>query len=179
MSDSKKTSQSEGNGAENSSAQDASFDVSTDIKKIQEQAEKAKNDYLYLRAEFENYKKHAIKERSDLVKFGSERLAKELLTVLDNFDRALATPLTPESAALFRQGIELTATELKNLLGRHGVAEVATEGVVFDPSVHEALSSEPTDQVPAGHVFRVFQKAYKMHDKLIRPAQVVVAKKPE
>lgn len=179
MSESKKTSPSEGNGADIPSAQESSLDSSADVKKLQEQVEKSKNDYLYLRAEFENYKKHAIKERSDLVKFGSERLAKDLLSVVDNFERALATPVTAENFPVFRQGVELISTDLKNLLGRYGVTEVPTEGVVFDPSSHEALSSEPTDQVPAGHVFRVFQKAYKMHDKLIRPAQVVVAKKPE
>lgn len=174
MSDANKTNPAEGNGAE-----EASFDLSADIKKIQEQAEKSKNDYLYLRAEFENYKKHAIKERSDLIKFGCERLAKDLLGVLDNFERALATPVTPENVMSFKQGVELTATELRNILGKHGIAEVPSEGVAFDPMSHEALSSEPTDKVEPGFILRVFQKAYKMHDKLLRPAQVVVAKKPE
>lgn len=174
MSDPKNTDQPEGNGAEK-----ASFDVSSEIQKIQEQAEKFKNDYLYLRAEFENFKKHAVKERSDLVKYGAERMARDLLGVLDNFDRALAIPVTPENANAFKQGVEMTANELRNALQKHGIVEVKSEGQPFDPNVHEALTSEASETAAPGSVLRVFQKAYKMYDKLIRPAQVVVAKKPE
>lgn len=166
--------------AKNSSAEaggnQSSFDVSSEIQKIQEQAEKYKNDYLYLRAEFENYKKHAIKERSDLIKFGAERMAKDLLGVLDNFERALSVQVTAENFNVLKQGVEMTAQELKNLLSKHGITEVKSEGVAFDPSHHEALSSEVTTAVPPGHIARVFQKAYRLHDKLIRPAQVIVAK---
>lgn len=150
-----------------------------DLQKLQEQAEKSKNDYLYLRAEFENYKKHAVKERSDIMKYGAERMARDLLAVLDNFERALETQVTPENFGVFKQGVEMTAAELKSLLSKNGVSEMKAEGVPFDPNVHEALTSEASDSVPAGHVLRVFQKAYKIHDKLLRPAQVVVAKKPE
>ncbi len=164
------------NGAEKA-ASEASFDVSEEIKKLQEQAEKYKNEGLYLRAEFDNYRRNMIKERSDLLKFGSERLVKDLLSVLDNFERALEAKISADNMAAFKQGIELTAADLKNLLQKHGVAEMATLGENFDPALHEALSSEPTDKMAAGKVFRVFQKAYKLHDKLIRPAQVLVAKK--
>ncbi len=73
----------------------------------------------------------------------------------------------------------MTATELKTLLQKHGIQEVPTEGQAFDPAVHEALSSEPTDKLPPGHITKVFQKAYKLHDKLVRPAQVVVSQKPQ
>lgn len=161
-----------GNGA-------AHAEGALDLQKLQEQAEKSKNDYLYLRAEFENYKKHAVKERSDIMKYGAERMARDLLAVLDNFERALETQVTPENFGVFKQGVEMTAAELKALLAKNGVSEMKAEGVPFDPNVHEALTSEATDSVPAGHVLRVFQKAYKIHDKLLRPAQVVVAKKPE
>ncbi|MBO9668000.1 MAG: nucleotide exchange factor GrpE [Bdellovibrio sp.] len=146
---------------------------------LQEQVEKYKNDFLYLRAEFENYKRNAIKERSDLIKYGGERFIRDLLEVVDNFDRALQVNVTPENLPTFKQGVEMTAQELKNLLTRHAVTEVPTEGVPFDPAVHEALSSEATDKVAPGHVARVFKKPYKLHDKVIRTGQVVVAKKPE
>ncbi len=164
------------NGAEKATS-DVSFDVSEEIKKLQEQAEKYKNEGLYLRAEFDNYRRNMIKERSDLLKFGSERLVKDLLSVLDNFERALEAKISADNMASFKQGIELTAADLKNLLQKHGVTEMPTLGENFDPALHEALSSEPTDKMIPGKVFRVFQKAYKLHDKLIRPAQVVVAKK--
>lgn len=157
----------------------ATFDVSSEIKKLQEQTEKYKNDYLYLRAEFENYKRNAIKERSEALKYGSERLVNDILGVADNFERALQTKVTPESLTTFVQGVEMTASELKSVLQRNGVTEMACEGAAFDPNFMEALSSEPTNDVPPGHVARIFKKAYKLHDKVIRPAQVVVAKKPE
>src|SRR5690606_602531 len=80
------------------------------------EAEKFKNEFLYLRAEFENYKKQAAKERSDLRKYGAERLIVDLLSVLDVFDLALATEVTPENVENFRKGVEMTAAELKNVL---------------------------------------------------------------
>jgi molecular chaperone GrpE len=138
--------------------------------------EKAKNDYLYLAADFDNYRKNAIKERSDLVKFGNERLIRELLNVVDNFERALESDADPEK---FREGIDMINQEMKSLLQRFGVNEVTAHGEAFDPSTHEALSSEPTTEMEPGHVLRVFKKAYKLHDRLVRPAQVVVASKPQ
>jgi molecular chaperone GrpE len=169
----------ENNSQTTPSEQAPSTDASSEIKKLQEQSDKYKNDYLYLRAEFENYKRHAIKERADSLKYGPERLVRDLLEVMDNFERALSTQVSPENFANFKQGVEMTAAELKNLLQRHSVTEVPTEGLAFDPAIHEALSSEPTDKVAPGHISKVFKKAYKLHDKIIRPAQVVVAKKPE
>jgi molecular chaperone GrpE len=153
--------------------------VSNELQSAQEQADKFKNEYLYLRAEFENYKRNAIKERSDLVKYGTERLVRDFLEIMDNFERALQMNVTPENFQMFLQGVQMTATELRNMLSKHGVAEVKSEGVPFDPNAHEALSSEPTHDMAPGHILRTFKKAYKLHDKLIRPAQVVVAKKAE
>ena len=169
----------EENNSQNTPPEMAAVDGPSEVQKLQEQADKFKNEYLYLRAEFENYKRNTLKERADLLKFGSERLVRDLLGVVDNFERALAVNVTPENFGTFKQGIDMTAQELRNLLQSHSVQEVPTEGVAFDPMLHEALSSEPTDKVPPGHVARVFKKAYKLHDKLVRPAQVVVAKKPE
>lgn len=145
----------------------------------QKELEKLKNDYLYLRAEFDNFRKNAIKERSDLVKYGSERLARELLDVMDTFELALSGQVTPENLDGFVKGMELTAANLKNLLSRFGVTEIDPIGQNFDPSLHEALSSEPTSDYKPGQVCRVFKKAYKLHDRLIRPAQVVVAVEPK
>ncbi len=151
---------------------------SSEVEELKAQADKFKNDYLYLRAEFENYKKNSIKERSDLSKYGAERVLVEVLSVIDNFDRALELQVTPENYMTYVQGVRMTATELKNLLQRFNVTEVISEGVPFDPMTHEALGAEETDQVKEGHVSKVFKKAYKLHDKLIRPAQVIVAKTP-
>ncbi|MEN0058565.1 MAG: nucleotide exchange factor GrpE [Bdellovibrio sp.] len=171
---------SEENNSQNSaSAKPETADTTNESQKLQEQAEKFKNDYLYLRAEFENYKRNAIKERSDLIKYGGERFIRDLLEIVDNFERALQTQVTPETLGTFKQGVEMTAQEMKSLLQKYSVTEVPSQGAPFDPAVHEALGSEPTDQVQPGHVFRVFKNPYKFHDKIIRTGQVVVARKPE
>ena len=143
-----------------------------------EELEKLKKDYLYLRADFDNFKKAAIKERSELIKFGSERLVMELLSVVDNFDKALETQLTSDNIEGFRKGIEMIWVDLTSSLSKFGVVPIDVKGNAFDPTMHEALSTEPTTEVPEGHISQVFKKAYKMHDKVIRPAQVVIATKP-
>ncbi len=169
----------ENNSQKQTPPQPENSEASSEIQKLQEQAEKFKNDYLYLRAEFENYKRNAIKERSELTKYGGERFIRDLLEVVDNFERALAVNVAPENFATYKQGVEMTAQELKSLLQRHSVLEVPSHGAPFDPAVHEALGSEPSEQVAPGHILRVFKKPYKLHDKVIRTGQVVVAKKPE
>jgi molecular chaperone GrpE len=146
------------------------------IEEFKNIAEKYKNDFLYMRAEFENYKKHAIKERSDLTKYGSERLLIEVLGVMDNFERALDMKVTNENIDTYIQGVQMTANELKTMVQKFGVSEVQSEGNIFDPMLHEALGAEETESVKEGYVFRVFKKAFKLHDKVIRPAQVIVAK---
>ena len=149
-----------------------------DTEKLQADLDKAKKDYLYLLAEFDNYRKNAIKDRSDLLKYGSEKFIRDFLGVYDNFERALETEIKNGNIEAFRQGVQMINEEMKGLLQRFGVEEVAAESQPFDPSKHEALGSEPRTDMPAGHVARVFKKAYKMHDKLIRPAQVTVATAP-
>lgn len=170
---------SEENSSNNTAPESEKIETTSEVQALQEQVEKFKNDYLYLRAEFENYKRNAIKERSDLVKYGGERIVVDLLDVIDNFERALATQVNAENFQNFKQGVEMTAINLKSVLAKHSIIEVPAEGVPFDPNVHEALSSEATHDMEPGHVYRVFKKPYKYHDKLIRPGQVVVAKKPE
>lgn len=146
---------------------------------LEEQLDKAKQDYLYLAADFENYKKNAIKERSELVKFGNERLLRELLEVVDNFERAIEADKQEDSSLeSLKSGVQMIFEELNHLLQRFGVKEVDSKGKPFDPNLHEALSSEPSTDIPPGHITQVFKKAYKFNDRLLRPAQVVVAVEP-
>ena len=147
----------------------------SELELAQDEATKWKNDFLYLKAEFENYKRNAIKERSELLKFGAERVARDILEVMDNFDRALSVNLNAETMQTFKVGVEMTAKELKEALAKHGIQEVPSEGQPFNPAHHEAISSEATNAVPNGHIARVFKKPYKLHDKIIRTGQVVVA----
>ncbi len=171
-------SDSNGNGSSNSSADNSSADNSSELLKLQTEVEKFKNEYLYLRAEFDNYRKQNIKERADLLKYGAERLGRDLLAVLDNFERALSLTPSSDNLQTYVKGIEITSQELKLVLSKNGIQELPSEGQPFNPQFHEALSGEPTEAIPAGHVLRVFQKGYKMHEKIIRPAQVVVSQTP-
>ncbi|MCB0407021.1 MAG: nucleotide exchange factor GrpE, partial [Bdellovibrionales bacterium] len=146
---------------------------------VEDQLTKLKSEYLYLRAEFDNYRKNTIKERSQLIRYGAEPLLRELLTVLDNFDLALGTKIDSENIVSFKQGMEMTAKEFRSVLTKFGLKEEDPTGEPFDPNKHEALSSEPTSKVESGHIVSVFKKAYLLHDKLIRPAQVTVAREPD
>lgn len=171
-------------------ASDDSSDISSGIstpsgeetnannQRLVSELESLKKDYLYLRADFDNYKKSAIKERYDLMRYGSEPLIIQLLSLLDTFDQALSLEITPENIKGFQDGIKMIRTEFNNVLSRFGVVGIECAGLPFDPNLHEALGSEPTDKFPPGHICQVLKPAYKMHDRVIRPAQVVIAKAP-
>ncbi len=151
------------------------------IKKEQDPdpAAQIRNDYLYLRAEFDNYKKNAIKERSDILKYSGERLASDLLAVLDVFEKALATDINENNYQSFKQGVEITAVELKKTLEKHGIFEIPSFETKFDPNLHEAISQVPTKDYSENTIIDVFKKGYKYHDKVLRHSQVVVSKELE
>lgn len=165
----------ESTGAQGTSAEMSS---NNEIDNLKAQVEKFKNDYLYLRAEFDNYRRNAIKERSELVKYGSERVLIDILGVLDNFERAIENKPTAENLTNYVKGIEMTQAEFKSALVKHGVSEIPSQGAAFDPSVHEALSSEESTEIKPGFITRVFKKPYKLHEKVIRTGQVIVAREP-
>lgn len=153
--------------------------ASSELSSALADAAKWKNEYLYLRADFDNYKKSVIKERSDMLKYGSERVFTELLEIVDNFERALETDVTKDNFESLVKGIKLIHGEIKSVLGRFGVQELPAMGLKFDPNIHNALSTEPTDAVPPGHISQVFKKPYKLHDRIIRPGHVVIAVEPK
>ena len=130
------------------------------------------NDLKRVAAEFENYRKRVLRDQESLVARAHERLVKELLPVLDDLERALAAAEEHEEAKL-EEGVRLVHRELAAALAREGLAEIETNGV-FDPHVHEALLSQPSD-AEEGSVIEVVQKGYKLGDKVLRPARVVVA----
>jgi molecular chaperone GrpE len=123
-------------------------------------------------ADFDNFRKRAARERSQLVELANERLVKELLPVLDDLERTLVAAAEHEEAKLV-EGVQLVHRSLAQLLEREGLHEIATEGQ-FDPHVHEALLSQPSEQ-DEGAVIDVLQKGYKLGERVLRPARVVVA----
>jgi len=130
------------------------------------------NDLKRVAAEFENYRKRVLRDQESLVARAHERLVKELLPVLDDLERALAAAEEHEEAKL-EEGVRLVHRELADALEREGLAEIETTGV-FDPHVHEALLSQPSDK-QEGSVLEVVQKGYRLGDRVLRPARVVIA----
>jgi molecular chaperone GrpE len=131
--------------------------------------------WLRLRADFENFKKRMQKEKGDLVKFGNENLLKALLPVLDNLSRAIEHGKNAKENSPLLEGVEMTCKEFLNTLDRFGVKPVPAVGEVFDPEKHEALSQEESDQ-EANRVIAAVQNGYFYHDRLLRPAKVIVSK---
>jgi molecular chaperone GrpE len=127
---------------------------------------------LRLAADFENFKKRAARERQEYVQLANERLIAELIPILDDLERALSAAEQHEEAQL-EDGVRLVHRALAGLLARHGVAPIETDGK-FDPHVHEALLSQPSE-AEEGSVLDVVQKGYKLGDRVVRPARVVVA----
>jgi molecular chaperone GrpE len=127
---------------------------------------------LRLAADFENYKKRAARERQEYVQLANERLIAELIPILDDLERALSAAEQHQEAQL-EEGVSLVHRSLAALLERHGVRPIETEGK-FDPHVHEALLSQPSE-AEEGSVIDVVQKGYKLGERVVRPARVVVA----
>jgi molecular chaperone GrpE len=123
-------------------------------------------------ADFDNFLKRAAREREEYVTLANERLVKELLPILDDLERALAAVGEHEEATV-EEGVRLVHRSLASLLQRNGVEEISTEGQ-FDPHVHEALLSQPSE-AEEGSVIDVVQKGYKLGDRVVRPARVVIA----
>jgi molecular chaperone GrpE len=128
---------------------------------------------LRLAADFDNYKKRALRERQEYVSFANERLVKELLPILDDLDRALQAASEHEEAQL-EEGVRLVHRSLEQLLHREGVKEIDTSGQ-FDPHVHEALLAQTVEDAESGAVVDVVQKGYTLGDRVVRPARVIVA----
>ena len=125
-----------------------------------------------VKAEFDNYRKRAARDQESLVARAGERIVKELLPVLDDLERALEAVESHEEAKL-EEGVRLVHRALADALAREGLAEVEVDGK-FDPHVHEALLTQPSDH-EEGSVIEVLQKGYRLGDRVLRPARVVVA----
>lgn len=130
------------------------------------------DDLKRLAAEFDNYRKRVARDQEALVARSNERLVKELLPVLDDLERALEAAAEHEEAKL-EEGVRLVHRNLASLLEREGLAEIETNGR-FDPHVHEALLSQPSDE-EEGSVIDVVQKGYRLGDHVVRPARVVIS----
>jgi molecular chaperone GrpE len=150
-------------------------DVEVDVAALQAERDQLFDRLQRLAAEFDNFRKRSAREQAALSERANERLVKELLPVLDDLGRALEAAADHEEAKL-EEGVRLVHRALSDVLTKEGLAEIDTDGK-FDPHVHEALLSQPSDQ-EEGSVIEVVQKGYKLGDRVLRPARVVVAAPP-
>jgi len=151
------------------------------LKDLETRFQEEKNKYLYLYAEFENFRRRNEQERINFRKFGHEYFLKDLLQVLDNFERAAAhaKSMNPEKGSPLAgvvQGVDMIHYQLLEAVKAQGVSEIVTAGAKFDPNFHEAVAEEESDK-EAGTILKEHVKGYMLYDRLLRAAKVTVAKK--
>jgi len=158
---------------------DTSEEIQRALEEKEESFKELSNTYLYLQAEFENFKKIKAKEKQDLLKFSNEVLIKELIPVIDNLERAIEHAGKTEDAKGIVGGVQITLNEFLKILERSGVERVDAVGKKFDPNLHEALFQEEKEEMEPDTVISELQKGYVLNGRLLRPARVSVSTKPE
>ena len=154
------------------------------IEELKSRAAKADENWerlLRTTADFDNFKKRAAREKQDALRYATEGLISKIIPVLDNFEMALAAAQNSSAEGLksLQDGVTMIQSQLKNALTDSGLEEVDASGKTFDPNIHEAVSQQESDDVPEGHVLQQLRKGYKIRERLLRPATVIVAKKVE
>ena len=165
------------NAVENADAGDDNLSVEEKLAKTQEELEAYKEKVLRLAAELENFKKRTQREKEEHMKYALEAFAKELLPFLDNLERAVESAKETKDIEKLIEGLELTLSGYLKTLEKFGLKVFAAEGQRFDPNYHEALSTEVNDEVEENTVIKELLKGYTLHERLLRPAMVVVSKK--
>ncbi len=154
------------------------------IEELKSRATKADEHWerlLRTTADFDNFKKRAAREKQDALRYATEGLISKIIPVLDNFEMALAAAQNSSAEGLksLQDGVTMIQSQLKSALTDSGLEEVDATGKPFDPNIHEAVSQQESNDVPEGHVLQQLRKGYKIRERLLRPATVIVAKKVE
>jgi molecular chaperone GrpE len=157
--------------------------TSQQLEDLKQKASKADENWdrlLRTTADFDNYKKRAQREKQDAIRFANEGLLEKLVPVLDSFDMALAASKKNQSDAgqSLQTGINMVYQQLKSALTEAGLEELDATGKPFDPNLHEAVSQQESSELPEGQVVQQLRKGYKLRERLLRPATVVVSKRP-
>lgn len=155
-------------------------DISEEIS-VEDFKKQADDRYARLMAEFQNFKKRSAKEKQDIHSYANEKIIRDLLEVLDNFERAISLmengnpDVKSDENNAMQEGISLILSQLLEVLTKAGLEEIEALGQEFDPKFHHAVLNEPSDEFKSGEVSKVLQKGYKLNDRVIRPAMVVVS----
>ncbi|WP_372682707.1 nucleotide exchange factor GrpE [Desulfosarcina sp.] len=158
-------------------APDSPTDLTEKLAAAEAEASENRDRMLRMAAELENYKKRAARDLDDIKKYATENLIRQLLTVVDNLERAIASANSEnESGQSLVDGVALTLAEIMKILEKHYVSPIQALGEPFDPAFHQAMCQEESTDQPPNTVVQEFQKGYLIHERLLRPAMVVVSK---
>ena len=152
-----------------------------DAQRLNDELAELEARNLRLLADYENFRKRALRERQEAARYGSQNLVKDLLSVVDNLDRAIGHAQQSEGGDLqsLLQGVELVQREFTAVLAKHHVIEIEAQGKPFNPALHEAMAQIDGDTAEPNTIIDVLEKGYQLHDRLVRPSRVVVARGQE
>ena len=174
---------SAGTDAGDETADQMAADLDARLGHMERELESARQDILYAHAETQNVRRRMEKELADARAYAATAFARDILSVADNLSRALqAIPADLRDDDRFKglvTGLEATGRELENIFGRHGIEKVDALGEALDPNFHQAMLEMPTDNAEPGTIVQEMQAGYRIKDRLLRPALVAVAKKPD
>ena len=163
--------------ADNVETEDPLKVMEAKLESLEQEAKENHDRFLRVSAEFENYKKRAAREMNEFRKFANESFVKAILTVVDNLDRAIESSDSDEHVnSSVVEGVHMTLKEILKVFEQFSVKPFESIGKMFDPSLHQAVAQEETDEYPENSILKELQKGYMMHDRLLRPAMVIVAK---
>ncbi len=148
------------------------------VDSLREQLKQADERVLRAQAELENFRKRARRDMDDQRQYANLPLVSDLLPAFDNLDRAVDAAERNENATGLITGVKMVVAQIQAVLEKYHCRRVAAAGQPFDPNVHEAIAQEPSDELPAGTVSRVVGVGYQLHDRVIRPSQVMVSTGP-
>lgn len=146
-------------------------------EQLESEAAKWKELALRTAADMDNFRKRAAREREDALRFANQRLLEELLPVIDNFEMGMQAASKDQGSMIYI-GMDMVRRQLADFLASQGVEEIPSEGRPFDPNLHEAVTQEESDTLAEGQVLRVTRRGFRLKDRLLRPASVVVSKAP-
>jgi molecular chaperone GrpE len=155
--------------------EDSAENASDEIQRLADDLAKANDRALRAQAELENFRRRMRREMEDERRYAALPLITDLLGVVDNLERALAASESNQAAEGLRQGVEMVQSQFVAVLEKHHCRRLGSVGDPFDPNLHQAIAQEPSDQFSPGTVTRVIQVGYQIHDRVVRPAHVMVS----
>lgn len=176
--DEQSTDAAENEAVENAESTQENEEVieASEVDTLKAQLDEMEDKFLRAQAEVANISRRNKAEHESLVKYRSQDLGKKLLPVMDNLERALQTEINDEQGASLKKGVEMVLESLSVALKEEGIKEIPAQGEAFDPNIHQAVQTIPaSDDTPSETIVEVLQKGYQLHDRVLRPAMVIVA----